>query len=157
MTAAVVALAILAASLAGALVTLGWQHLRAVEGRARERIVAADAVRQLAAERDTARAVSARLGAEINAAADRVRTAEDYLAAARQEIARDRTASVVAAPAADVGGAFDGMLQARAADVAARAAARADRRAAAAAALPGPGTATDGPVPAWTDLDGDGG
>lgn len=149
MTVAIVALALLAASIAGALVTLGWRHLRHVEGRALEQVAQADAIRQLATERDTARAAATRLGVELNTASAEVEGLRGLLAEAREEIARARIASVTSVPPADAGAAVDRVLEARAAEQASRAAAGGDRRAAAPGPVPGSGSASPGPEPAW--------
>jgi hypothetical protein len=152
--AAVIALALLAAGLGAALV---WAVHRAgeegrlalAEGKSRLQLAGAeaDAQRALAA----ARVALAQRSTELTAAADRIRTLEAALSAARRNLADERLEEIHGAPADGLPAAVDGVLEDLATEGARRAAARAGVGAATTSTVSGSGPATDGPRPAWVD------
>jgi hypothetical protein len=154
-TAALLALALLAAGLGSALIALGWRHLSHVEGRAREHAAWAEQMRTVIAERDAARASLAQTAAELELQTALNRTLADDLADARKESTRARIREVTDASDHDRGPAVDRVLAERVLADAERSAR--DHRSAQAAAVSGPGAASAGPVPAWAGLASDGG
>lgn len=143
MTAAAVTLAALALLLGGALVWLARRHVLRVEAEA-VRVAADDAaLRDLAAERDRARAEAAQSAADLAALTALHDQTAAELATATEVLHEELSKRIITASPADVPRVAGELLSARAAAIAARraAAAGADRGAAGDPDVPGPGAA----------------
>lgn len=143
MTAAVVALALLAASLGAALVTMVWRYV----AQSSEISGARESARESARDLDIARAALDQRTEEFSLARERSAALESALAVVRKKIANERIRSIVDGEPGDAGRALDIVLAQRAKEDAARAVD--DRGDPPPAAVPGPGASPHGPEPSW--------